>query len=128
MIPSLDRKLFDDFSVGIDDNRNMLMAFTYALGEQTQHEGGYLVFNPSTRELFVSKSDHSNTLLRRNLCSTRDFLQQRYTSEVLFDPENSDYLNYELTFDAYTQGRRVGEEFVWNINEIKCPGDCKELT
>lgn len=142
LVPSIDKKLFNlpftDISLKvpnipllndlIENNQNTLFSFVSSIDEVVKEDGNYLVFNPGKKELFLSASDQSNLLIRKNLCSVDGFVKQKYNSNILLNPELTDYLNYELVFDAFVSGVPKNDKLVWNVNGIKCPNNSLECT
>lgn len=83
-------------------------------------EGGYLVFDPSRKILFVSKSEYSNLYVKSNLCSFKylnerdweDYFERIDEDGNFVNINDIDYPNREIIF-TYTNGDRV-IYFKWN--------------
>jgi len=105
-----------------DNNQNTYNMEVSVNGALQPAKGKYLVFNPYSRELFLTKSDYSNTLVKFSTCAIKGFNLDKQNNFLSTSPDFADFIGEELHFDWKDEdGVEQKELFKWRYDKIVCP-------
>ncbi|MDA3856132.1 MAG: hypothetical protein PF569_07790 [Candidatus Woesearchaeota archaeon] len=122
LVPDFDVKLGMFTVEFLNKNQNVLRGKIYKNDDEEEPEGFHLGFNSYNGELFLTKSDYSNSLIGYKSCFSNEISQNYYEQIILNDPQLADFVNKKLIFDYVDEnGLEYDFKFVWSVNGIECP-------
>jgi hypothetical protein len=111
----------------IIDNRNKYLIKTIYQNEIKTIESETLVFNPNTKQLFVTNGKISDSMINNELCSYKNF-RNLITSQEFTKDNGKDIpiAYYDVHFKITTGGIDSGYKFNWG-NQISCEKDSQTI-